>query len=273
MQTVHYNSLNLDIVQTREEIPAPARHPLHAHEYYEVCWFKEGKGVYHIEGNEYPLEPGDLVLIRPREAHYVEVDPGQPFERILFSFGATLLRTLDPDESFQAPLQLPQPGTQNLYPFREFPQLHGPLETMLIPNSSRGDILIGLIRFLQLLNEAYIQAPPMYEQKETVERRIIRLINDNYHLELSLQELCDQFYISRAQLCRRFKKATGSSIGKYIMLKRMDAAQRLIVQGRKLSEVCSLCGFQDYSTFYRTYTRHFGRSPKKGTIPREKETK
>lgn len=261
MQLFHYNSMNLDIEQIREQHPDPRKHPLHAHMYYEICWLKEGRGIYHIEGNEYAPEPGDLVLIRPGEAHYVEVDSTAPLERILFSFGNSFLQTLDPGKTLQAPF-LPQSGLRNLYRNVDHPHLHANLKAMMDVQNDRGELVICLIRFLQQLNTAYCQESPRHPHRETVERQIIRLINDNYHLDLSLQELCDRFYLSRAQLCRRFQKATGSSVGKYITLKRLTAAQQLIGQGRKLSDVSSLCGFRDYSTFYRAYTRHFGHSPK-----------
>lgn len=261
MQHFHYNSMNLDMEQIREERPDPRKHPLHAHKYFEICWFKEGQGVYHIEGSDYPLEPGDLVVIRPNEAHYVEVDPSVPFERVLLSFGNSFLQTLDPGKTLQSPLQ-PQSGMRNLYRHSDHPQLHTKFKAIMEAKNDRGELLICLIRFLQQLNTAYSQDAHRQPHRETVERQIIRLINDNYHLDLSLQELCDRFYLSRAQLCRRFQKATGSSVGKYVTLKRLTAAQQLIEQGRKLSDVCSLCGFRDYSTFYRAYTRHFGHSPK-----------
>lgn len=258
--------MNLDIEQIREEQPDPKRHPLHAHSYYEVCLFREGRGTYHIEGNDYPLEPGDLVLIRPQEAHYVEVDPSYPFERILISFGVGLIRTLDPEQTMHRAFLAPQPGTHSLYRAKDFPELAVPLQNMLLTANDRGEVLICLVRFLQRLEKAYAQAAPVSHTPETVEQKIIRLINDNYHLELSLQELCDRFYLSRAQLCRRFKKATGTSVSKYIMLKRLNAAQRLIKEGRKLSDICDLCGFRDYSTFYRAYTHHFGHSPKQTIV-------
>lgn len=261
MQQFRYNSLNLDIEQVREEHPNPRKHLLHAHKYYEICWFKEGRGVYHIEGSEYVLEPGDLVLIRPDEAHYVEVDPTVPFERVLLSFGKNFLNTLDPDKTLQSPFLTP-PGTQNLYRCSEYPRLHTYMEAMMDAKNDRGDLLICLVRCLQQLNEAYAQGVRDRHPQETLEMQIIRLLNDNYHLDLSLQELCDRFYLSRAQLCRRFQKATGSSVGKYLALKRLTAAQQLIEQGRKLSDVSSLCGYRDYSVFYRAYVRHFGYSPK-----------
>ena len=102
----------------------------------------------------------------------------------------------------------------------------------------------------------------MVERPNTFENQIIRYINNNLGHPLTLEALCERFYVSRAQFCRRFKKATGTSVGKYITIKRLLLAQQMILDGSKPSNIPSLCGFQDYSTFYRAYTKFFGHSPK-----------
>ena len=100
------------------------------------------------------------------------------------------------------------------------------------------------------------------DKLDYVEYRIIRHINKNLGTELTLKELCDTFFLSRAQLCMRFKNATGISVAKYISRKRLILARQKILQGKKPTDIFSECGYQDYSTFYRAYIRFFGHSPK-----------
>ena len=124
------------------------------------------------------------------------------------------------------------------------------------------EALANLILLLEGIGKMFKQDAGAGTLPDTLEYRIIRHINQNLDKELSIEELCEQFYISRAQLCRRFKKITGTSVGKYITAKRLIAAQNLLRQGRKPTEVFSVCGYQDYSTFYRAYMQYFGYSPK-----------
>ena len=125
----------------------------------------------------------------------------------------------------------------------------------------RVQILKTFLDILRGLNSAFSRIQEHSQGTESLENRIIRLLRDDYHLTLSLQELADRFYISRAHLCRRFKKAAGISIGKFVTEKRLTAARELLLQGRRASDVCIMCGFRDYSTFYRAYTRYYGHSP------------
>ncbi len=262
MGLYHYNSMNLELEHQRIEPTKKKVHAIHSHAYFEVCCIHAGQAVYHIEGSEYFLQPGDIVVIRPGEAHYIQVIGGAPLERSLLSFGQSFFKTVDPERELAAPFFDRESGHQNLYRSADFPDLRLRQHFIRMEQKvSRFHLISQLFLLLQDLNLAFPRLPNHEQRRETMEASIIRLIDDNYHLELSLQELSDRFFISRAQLCRRFQKATGVSIGRYVTIKRLNAARQLLLQGRKASDVSTMCGFKDYSTFYRAYTRHFGCSP------------
>ena len=69
------------------------------------------------------------------------------------------------------------------------------------------------------------------------------------------------FFISKSQLCRLFKKATGSTLWQYITIKRLTKARLMLREGEKPTKVCFACGFNDYSTFYRAYIKYYGHGP------------
>lgn len=262
MKTMTYSSFNFDVEHERLEKDEPKHYNLHAHAYFEICCFLEGEATYHIEGNEYPILPGDIILLRPGEAHLVQSPDHAPFERIVLSFGQMFMKTIDPDQSLYAPFFNREAGQKNLYHPADFPELK--LQELFLSFSTgmdRVQVLKTFLDILQGLNSAFCRIQEHSQGAESLESRIVRLLSDDYHLTLSLQELADRFYISRAHLCRRFKKATGISIGKFVTEKRLTAARELLLKGRKASDVCVMCGFRDYSTFYRAYTRYFGHSP------------
>ena len=64
----------------------PKKFSLHAHEMKEVLIILSGEGVMRVEGNEYPLFPGAVFLMRDGESHKIEVDAGVPYERIAIHF-------------------------------------------------------------------------------------------------------------------------------------------------------------------------------------------
>ena len=90
---------------------------------------------------------------------------------------------------------------------------------------------------------------------------VIDYVNQNIATSLTPEHLCAKYHFSRAQLDRNFKHTTGSTLWAYITAKRLFLAKSYIAEGMHATEAATACGFQDYSTFYRAYHRHFGQSP------------
>jgi len=238
---------------------------MHTHSICELFFFLSGKGVFHIEGSAYPLNPGDVVLMRPAEAHYIEIDPSEPYERVSIHFDGNVFSRLDSDQTLMRPYFERKPGKRNLYAsvlFENRQHLNNLHSMIMARAGKRLNILANLILILQQIGILFDQEQSESMEPDTIEYRIIRYINQNLHRDLTLQELCDRYFISKAQLCRRFKKATGTTIAKYITVKRLVTSRHMISQGQRPTEVYTALGFRDYSTFYRAYTKYFGHSPK-----------
>lgn len=256
--------VGLSLRHDRQEPHEFTKFSMHTHTTAELFYFVSGKAVYHIEGSSYTLQPGDILLMRPAEAHYIEQDQTLPYERICLNFETTILSALDPESTLLRPFYDRDPGKRNLYRTAGTPNdiCRTYLDNILNAPDDRLKALANLILLLRQVGTMFEKNNTAGSQPETLEYRIVRYINQNLDKELTIQQLCSQFFISRAQLCRRFKKVTGTSVGKYVTAKRLIAAQNLIRQGKKPTEVYAACGYQDYSTFYRAYLQHFGYSPK-----------
>lgn len=115
---------------------------------------------------------------------------------------------------------------------------------------------------MQTISEVFSAQREHTPELDTLVSQVIRYINQNLEKDLSLQRLCDRFYVSRTQLCRMFRQATGTSIGRYVTGKRLLRAREFLLQGIKPAQVYAICGYGDYSTFFRAYTRFFRHSPR-----------
>ena len=247
-----------------DENPDPNKFPMHTHFQYEVFYFIAGQAVYHVEGSEYILQPGDMMLMRPAEAHYIEPKPGVPYKRVVINFDSSLFSAFDSKGDLLRAYTNREAGKGNLYQKADFTDCDsGDFIKMLYDHrSDRVASVATLMLLLCAINRVFDHAPPDHAQTNTVEYRLLRYINNNLSMDLDLEHLAQRYYISRAQLCRRFKKATGTSVGRYINAKRLVAAKTMIISGKKPTEVYAACGFSDYSTFYRAYCKYFGHSPK-----------
>lgn len=241
--------------------PSQENFYMHTHAHAELYCFLGGKATFHVEGTAYPLQPGDILLMRPAEAHYVQVDPSVPYERICMNFDTGILSAIDPENRLVQPFFQRTAGKQNLYRPENDACLACLLQMTTPGQEQRLMILGNLILLLRQLAGMFSDKQQTLSDPDTLEHRLIRYINQHLDRELTIQALCDRFFISRTQLCRRFRQATGTSVGNYITAKRLMLARQLLLQKQKPTEVFTACGYQDYSSFYRAYLHYFGHSP------------
>ena len=69
---------------------------IHVHNMYELDYIVSGSGYYYVEGAQYPIVSGSILLIRPIDAHKTHINTDMPYERITLHFNAALLSELDP---------------------------------------------------------------------------------------------------------------------------------------------------------------------------------
>ena len=78
-----YSSNDLTCCYKIDEVPINDC-PMHTHDFYEIYYFVSGECTYLVEGTLYNLKPGDIMIMRPLEAHKCIVNSSNtPYERII----------------------------------------------------------------------------------------------------------------------------------------------------------------------------------------------
>jgi len=246
--------------------PDPDRFSMHAHEMNEVLVFLSGTGSMLVEGNEYPMFPGAVMIMRAGESHKIRPSRGTAYERIGIRFSDSVFALLDPKGELLVPLRDRRLGSGNLIQIHSLQGLL-PMLLKIGENASPYRIRLAVISFLfAVLNEA----SALHEKEDRLHREreeqgknyeMIEYINHNLSADLSLDAIAARFYLSKSQLSRSFKKATGSTLWDYVLIKRLLLARSLIREGESISGACERSGFREYSSFYRAYKKRFGVSP------------
>ena len=90
---------------------------------------------------------------------------------------------------------------------------------------------------------------------------ILDYLNSHLAEPISLNFISQKFYISKHHLNKVFRKATGTTVGDYLLHKRVTHAQLLLLGGEPAARAAQASGFSDYSAFFRAYKRIMGHSP------------
>lgn len=102
-------------------------------------------------------------------------------------------------------------------------------------------------------------------QKDHQDEKVIeaqKYIEDHYEDTIRVDDLADQFAVSRRTLERRFKKATSNTITEYIQRVKVEAAKKDLETTRKnVNEVMYEVGYSDTKSFRNLFKRVTGLTP------------
>lgn len=79
---------------------------------------------------------------------------------------------------------------------------------------------------------------------------------------ISLAQLSKACSMSPTYFCSFFKEVTGKTPGDYITTFRMEAASKMLLAGKSVTETAFECGFNDVSYFISVFRKKTGLSPK-----------
>lgn len=89
-----------------------------------------------------------------------------------------------------------------------------------------------------------------------------QFISENYHLDISLDELARKEYLSSSYFSRAFSELVGVSFTEYLKTVRIKRAQSLLLSTDKgVAEIAASVGYQDPNYFSRVFKLLTGKSP------------
>lgn len=238
---------------------------LHSHAGYEIFLFFQGDAEYIIEENKYPLMQDDIMIIKKQKMHRIHHLSNKDYDRIVFTIfpdffvenGCEELEKIFLDESpqFGEKISGKTAKESGLYDaimrFKKYAKEVGNYRSKLCVSI--------LIEILYLLNNvsSFEKTSPINENLSDV----IQYLNNNYAESITLDSLCDKFFISKYYLCHIFKRATGLTVQQYVKEKRLVKAIELKENGMNLTEAALQVGFENYSSFFRAFTQRYKTNP------------
>ncbi len=244
---------------------------IHYHGCYEIYYFVSGDVDYHVEGRVYHLTPNSLILLSPYVFHgplvnsdveYIRYSVYFTQEDIVAEHRALLLSAFPNGHKGSA--------KEEFYENTELFDLHIFFRHLF---QSREESESGQTPYYPIFLEALLaqitrmcwklspSTAALYSSNNV--SSIIDYLNEHLTEPITLDGLAKQFYISKYYMNRVFKKAVGTTVIDYLIYKRVSRAKQLILSGLTASDAAMQCGFQDYSSFYRAYTKKMGCSPRK----------
>ncbi len=247
---------------------------VHHHNFYEVYCFLDGEVEYWVEGSVYHLNQGDLMLINPMVLHRPVLKPDcKVYERIVLWIDATFLENLCSGEASLSRCFDTQRPEHTVLIRPDSLQRSAVISRLseLVRETYSTDYAAALcahgifIQFMVELNRMAVSsdgAAPKGTEVSPLVSGVLEYIAAHYSEELTLEKLSRSFFVSKYHLSHEFSRTVGTSVYRYIMLKRLIIARQMLTQGISAGEASSLCGFNDYTNFFRAFKAEYGINPR-----------
>ena len=247
---------------------------LHTHDYVELVCVSEGSGIHLLEGEIFPIRAGSVFII-PREVSHG------------YSVGD--------DENLSLYNILYQPENLNfdqldLCNIPKFKQLFMPLHNSTVIHFEIGEknmaeIVLLLKQFIReneenkpgsrcccmalmmmimcKLTRLYADELPPEAPNESVIRYVQEYLNIHPPAECAINKLAKIAHMSRSNLLKLFKNASGLSPRQYQLRHQLHKACNALKEtALPIAVIAENCGFNDTNYFSRIFCKHIGIPPR-----------
>ena len=253
---------------------------IHTHDFIEIVYVYDGKG-YHIYNNvTYPVSKGELYIINSRTPHcFYPTDKSNSEHLVVYNLcflpefissinihlpilveltDIMLYKSLYPDEIIYSP-DLKLSGSMRT----EIEQLY---EKMYLEFTSKGINYVELLRLS--LCELLLKIHRFYRQNHaSPESAVIKYrhqlipdciqyLRENYSKKVTIEELSNNFFLSKSYLSSLFKKATGSGVVEYLQQIRIEQAKKLLKTSKmRIADIAEKVGYRDIKFFNKIFVK------------------
>jgi len=252
-------------------IPGTKIHYPHTHSYSELYFHIDGNCTYMVENGIYSLPYGTVILTRPDEIHCVRIEEPCTYERYYyiiptgalddFKDDAVMRCFFDRQFGYDNSLIL---SSEDMEKCREIlKSSHDRLKENM--PDCRSLALSGLLNIMHIVNDSFSNrsAQPEKNVYSDLVNGALKFINTNLPDISSTSEIAEALFVNRSYLSDKFHKCTGTTLSRYITLKRISMAKHLLSEGQALDDVYIACGWSDYSYFISVFRKETGITPLK----------
>lgn len=242
----------------------------HSHAGYEVQLILSGSAVMQVGADRYPMEAGDLVLVRPECRHKIDMAAEEAVKRITFLFFLSGERSNDPESRYiwdafeQAPDFLKVPGMVSKLP--EIPILQRELQKqsscyLIRVKAMLQSLFISMARAFSRVGETQLQPVTTDEDKNRAQQIEDFLHNDSFR-DMTCADMAKALHISQRQLERILQNLYKKNFRTLRLELRMDTANALLDEGKLTMEaIAEALGYSSVPAFYTAYRKFYGETP------------
>lgn len=248
----------------------------HNHSFVELIYVFGGKCVHTVDGKDFPVKRGDLVMVNYGQSHSYRANASGKFVNILLKPGYISQNLKNRENAF---------ALLNLSEFEDFGNIIDPercrvtfsgderawVEELIgrilkeIERDTPGAELAVRSMFNLLLITVFRKMSLEMEKSfDGVSERLLNYIATHCDQPLTLSQIALMCNYNTSYFSRLFKEYTGKNFTEYLKNERIKRARELLrTTELKVSEIIGEIGYADSTKFYSDFKKITGDTPKK----------
>jgi AraC-like DNA-binding protein len=256
----------------------------HSHDFCELVIVTHGSAMHMLEGNEFPVTAGDVFLLQGRQRHYfyerknldlinIMYDPEKmvlPENELRRMPGYCAMFLLEPtyrrQHRFASRLHLKR------VPLAHVEQLAEVMERECNDEQVGREVALRakLLELMVYLSRAYTNSDTTEAHALLRVGNVIGALENDFSKDWKLEDLLKIAHMSRSNLMRVFRKATGQTPIEYLVRLRIQRAMEMLRNSDlSITEIAMEVGFNDSNYFTRQFRRALSLSPRQFRIGKE----
>lgn len=248
----------------------------HIHSFYQIIWFKAGKGKHFVDFKEYDVDDNSIFFIAKNQVHYFDANPG--YRGILLHFNESFLIQENNEieyflkfNLFNNPYQQPSccVNSRVNYSLDEYLRL---IKHELAAKDEFGReellrtylkaFLIQVQRRKNELEKNQDQSLFQVGEKRLQLVRFVNLVDKNYKNGMTVTEYAKLLFVSARTLSDLTGQILGKSPSQMIQERIILEAQRMLLHSHlNINQIAFRLGFDDPSYFVKYFKKHTKTSP------------
>ncbi len=217
-----------------------------------------GRGILEIDGKAHSLTPGTAFLHNhqdPRICYRYPDDESRPWRFLWLSIynADSMIEEINKSYGYIFHQNLDSSRVKSLLEYRHYRNSVCQLAPL------RGAAMV--VELLEALTSP-IDSMRIARPHRQLVYQAQEFIMSNRCEKLRAGDIADELKVSREHLSRVFRQETGMTVHDYIMRRKLDLADDLLMQSRlSCKEIAEKLGFDDPAVFVRAYRRERGVTP------------
>ena len=269
-----FNAINIKGLTALEYLDLDGKYKDYreAHDFWELCYVKEGEITLESGGKNYVIGKNQLFLIPPNTFHSYAVS-GKVSSAFVICFESlsdvldsisSIIIDLDGDHVYILDKIIYE--SEHTFKMNE----DDLLEVLSSPNFGGKQAIILLLEYLLICLTRQLSFD---EDSKLVLLRdkhfysdfvklIIAFLRENVRAKLTLNDICDKMNCSRSFACRVFKEQTGDTLFSYFNKLKIEEAKNMLSEtDMSISDISYSLGFDELKYFDYLFKKYVGDTP------------